>query len=295
MPSVERLSLVVGTEVAGLDVSQPLDEAAIRWIAGQLAGVPVLVLRSQKLDAAPLGALAPLRGYCTNRICWRATGVRLPGSLTSQRVARRQRRDPLFGRKRATTWHTEREPISRRSAAAPCTGSKCPGGGTLLADMRAAFDALPAPRHDRLRRDDRAAQVHRRPGRRPQRATQLTREARGPEGLRSIRRWWRHPRRPRSCIREPHARFRAHWAATRTRADHRARRPSQPRLPYHHRWRVGDLVIWDEVSTMHKGTAIHRPTSAAVLMPPPSSTRPRRIGRVGRWLGSSAQAAKFLG
>ena len=38
---------------------------------------------------------------------------------------------------------------------------------------------------------------------------------------------------------------------------------TQPGFVYHHRWRVGDLVIWDEVSTMHKGAAIHRPTSAA--------------------------------
>jgi alpha-ketoglutarate-dependent 2,4-dichlorophenoxyacetate dioxygenase len=29
---------------------------------------------------------------------------------------------------------------------------------------------------------------------------------------------------------------------------------TQPRFVYRHRWRVGDLVVWDNLQTMHRGT-----------------------------------------
>jgi alpha-ketoglutarate-dependent taurine dioxygenase len=33
------------------------------------------------------------------------------------------------------------------------------------------------------------------------------------------------------------------------------RDPTQPRYVYSHDWRVGDLVIWDNRTTMHRGTS----------------------------------------
>jgi alpha-ketoglutarate-dependent taurine dioxygenase len=39
-----------------------------------------------------------------------------------------------------------------------------------------------------------------------------------------------------------------------------------PAFVYHHHWRPGDLVIWDEVSTMHKGAGDSPPDQRRVLM-----------------------------
>jgi taurine dioxygenase len=45
-------------------------------------------------------------------------------------------------------------------------------------------------------------------------------------------------------------------------ADHAA----QPAFVYHHRWRVGDLVIWDQVSIVHKGAGDSPPDQRRMLM-----------------------------
>ena len=126
MPSVERLGPHIGAEVAGLDVSQPLDEAAIRWIAGQLAEHAVLVLRDQKLDAAQLGAFGRRFGVPKPHLLEGYQHPDFPEVSLVTNVSRDGSVDP-FGVKRATTWHSD-ETYKQTIRGSPCcTGSKCPG------------------------------------------------------------------------------------------------------------------------------------------------------------------------
>ena len=132
------------------------------------------------------------------------------------------------------------------------------GGGTLFADMRAAFDALPASERDRLRRMTGLHKFTAGPDdARSAYATQLT-----PEKLAALKDWEhpavvRHPGNGREILFVNPSHTHGFVGLARDEgtalivalAEHAA----QPAFVYHHRWRVGDLVIWDEVSTMHKG------------------------------------------
>ena len=42
-----------------------------------------------------------------------------------------------------------------------------------------------------------------------------------------------------------------------------AEHATQDRFVYYHAWRVGDMLMWDEQATMHRGAGDYRPTSAA--------------------------------
>src|SRR6266851_5479483 len=105
-PELRPLGEALGTEALGIDLAK-LDDAAFAWIQQGFAEHPVLVFRNQHLDA-------------DGNIDW-------------------------YGVKRATDWHTdstyeEVPPLLAMLYALEVPASK---GGTMFADMRAAYDALP--------------------------------------------------------------------------------------------------------------------------------------------------------
>ena len=40
----------------------------------------------------------------------------------------------------------------------------------------------------------------------------------------------------------------------------------QDRFVYHHSWRVGDVLMWDECATMHRGAGDSAPEERRVLL-----------------------------
>ena len=52
------------------------------------------------------------------------------------------------------------------------------------------------------------------------------------------------------------------WALVNELMDHGV----QPQFVYHHQWRIGDLVLWDERSTMHRGAGDHAPQARRVML-----------------------------
>ena len=45
-------------------------------------------------------------------------------------------------------------------------------------------------------------------------------------------------------------------------ADH----STQERFVYYHSWRVGDVLMWDEQATMHRGAGDYRPDERRVML-----------------------------
>jgi taurine dioxygenase len=41
---------------------------------------------------------------------------------------------------------------------------------------------------------------------------------------------------------------------------------TQDRFVYYHRWRVGDVLMWDERATMHRGAGDYRPDERRVML-----------------------------
>jgi len=45
-----------------------------------------------------------------------------------------------------------------------------------------------------------------------------------------------------------------------------AEHATQERFVYYHRWRVGDVLIWDERATMHRGAGDYRPDERRIML-----------------------------
>ncbi|HJU16803.1 MAG TPA: TauD/TfdA family dioxygenase [Stellaceae bacterium] len=271
-PQLRPLGAALGMEAEGIDLSQPLDDATFAWIARAFAEHPVLVFRDQHLGAADLAAFG------------RRFGRPRPHSLVSYRHPDHPEVSWLrnvdaggnidwYGVKRATDWHTDSTYEEELPLLAMLHALEVPGekGGTLFADMRAAHDALSAAMRERL-----AGLVG------------LHGRTDGPAGKRLYtpdedkRMTDRdYPEQPRPAI-IPHpvtgrpilfvnpmhthgfvgmAQDEA-WRLIEELAAH----ATQDRFTYYHSWRVGDLVMWDERATMHRGAGDYRPQERRIML-----------------------------
>src|SRR6266478_5669068 len=147
------LGEALGTEALGIDLSQPLDEATFAWIERAFAEHPVLVFRNQHLGAAELAAFG-----CR-------FGAPRPHSLINYRhpdhpeVSYLRNFDEVgnidwYGVRRATDWHTDATYEEELPRLAILHALEVPSakGGTMFADMRAAYDSLPEATKVRLAR-----------------------------------------------------------------------------------------------------------------------------------------------
>ncbi len=271
-PSLEPLGPDIGAKVDGLDVARRLDERTIHWIADALAEHAVLVLRDQKLDAAQLGAFGRRFGVPRPHLLEGYQHPDFPEVSLVTNVARDGKIDP-FGVKRATTWHSDETYRQTIPRLAMLHGLEVPadGGGTLFADMRAAFDALPAATRDRLRELTGLHKFTAGPAdARRTYASQMTEEK-----LAALADWdhpavVRHPGNGREILfvnpSHTHGFVGLGRAEGTALIEELAEHSTRAAFVYHHRWRVGDLVIWDEVSTMHKGAGDSPPDQRRMLM-----------------------------
>lgn len=126
----------IGLAVIGLDLSAPLDEETSENLPRLLAQHLVLVFPQQSLTPAQYLAAAntfgpPMRQHYSQH--------HMPGYPDIGLVWHRN------GQRAAETWHTDHTNRERPPAATMLYGVEIPssGGGTSIADMRAAYWALP--------------------------------------------------------------------------------------------------------------------------------------------------------
>jgi taurine dioxygenase len=230
----------------------------------------VLVFRDQNLGAIELAvfgrrfgiprkhALVKYRHSDHEEVSW-LTNVEANGKID------------WYGVKRATCWHTDStfEPDLPLLAILHAKEIPSEKGGTMFADMRAAYDALPQEMKHRLSS-----------------LTALHGRSSGPDGERlyaddkgdtdkvySEVRWpavVRHPISGRSILFvnpmhthgfEGMSRGDA-WSLIEELAAH----STQDRFVYYHRWRVGDVLMWDERATMHRGAGDYRPDERRIML-----------------------------
>ncbi|MGH7046054.1 MAG: TauD/TfdA dioxygenase family protein [Stellaceae bacterium] len=261
----------LGTEALGVDLSK-LDDATFARIESTFAAHPVLVFRDQRLDAGDIAAFG--RRFGTPRI----------HSLVGYRHAEHPEVSWLrnvdadgnidwYGVKRATDWHTdstyeEVPPLLAMLHALEIPSRK---GGTMFADMCAAYDALPDAMKLRLAK-----------------LTGLHGRTDGPAGARlydpdeemrrTDKKYLEQPRpavvphpvtgRPILFVNPMHTHGFAEmdrdaaWQLIEELAAH----ATQERFTYYHSWRVGDLLIWDERATMHRGAGDYDPSQRRIML-----------------------------
>ena len=262
--SLRPVGKALGTEVVGIDLSQPLHATTFEWIERAFAEHPVLVFRGQRLTAAELAAFGARFGRPQPHILEQ---YRHPDHAQVSYITNVDKDGGIdrFGVTRASSWHTDEtyEDALPRLAILHAVEVPSAKGGTLFADMRAAFDALPEAMQRRL---DGLVGLHGRTD--------------GPDALKLYgEEYVRNSAKGRSERRHPAVRKHpvtgrpvlfvnpththgfdgmAHDEATRLIEELRDH-ATQDRFVYYHAWRVGDVLMWDEIATMHRGAADARP------------------------------------
>lgn len=253
----------LGALVSGVDLRKPLEPATRSLLSEGLRRHLVLLCRDQALGdrehtalAAQLGELLPhpimaLRGEGGRVTVVRDGGTRRPGNAA---------------------WHSDLSWLERPPGFAILRAVRIPasGGDTLWADMYAAWEALPERRrrslgqlraeHDfegavgqRLRRIDGSAGYLR------------VRRA-FPPAIHPIART--HPKTGRVALFVNEAFTSRIVGVSARESDEILAELSvhvrDPRWQVGHRWREGDVVLWDERVTQHYASADHHPAEREV-------------------------------
>src|SRR6516225_445855 len=255
-------------EIGGIDLSGSVDQATVNAIWEAINRYAVLVFHDQHLDDTQLRDFAAYFGPLEiGRSAANAARRRLKhpeiGDISNLdedgRLRERddRRRLDMLGNR---LWHTDASympvpvVLGMLHAVAVPPPSALGGGETEFADMRAAYDALPEKMKDAI--DGLIAEHDITWSRGQIGFTEFApgeREKYPPSQQRLVR---RHPGSQRKTLYlSAHASHIVGWPVPEGRLlllglnTHATR----PEFVYSHKWRVGDLVIWDNRCTMHRG------------------------------------------
>ena len=268
--SARPIGEALGTEIGGVDLAR-LDDEDFAAIDEVFRDHPVLVFRHQKLSAGALAAFGARFGRPMAHVLLQYRHPDHPDVSFITNVAKDGGIDH-FGVKRASTWHADETYDAHLPRLAILHAVEVPAekGGTMFADMYAAWEALSPQMKERLagltgrhgytsgpdsvrlygadyvreRNKDRTEQLH------P-----------------AVR---RHPVTGRNVlfVNPTHCHGFVGMDDTEATAlieelrDH----ATQDRFVYYHSWRVGDVVIWDEIATQHRGAGDADPHERRIML-----------------------------
>ena len=253
-------------EASGIDLTRPLSLDEIKQFNAGMNRYGVLVIRGQPLTGQQQIDFAQSFGPLDIDA---EAGVQAPraagGRAADRHLQRRcegRRRAGAIRRKNLSNfanqlWHSDSSFMKPRAAYSMLHAVVLPswGGNTEFADLRAAYDALP----ERTKREiagprGRALRAAHAP---PARRRRLHRRAEEGRSRRRSGRWSTRTRAPaaRCCSSASMPAQIIGWPTAESRiflADLLEHATQRERV-YVHEWQVGDLVIWDNRATLHRG------------------------------------------
>jgi taurine dioxygenase len=253
---IRALHPSLGAEVEGVDLGQPLDGPTQRALSRALADHLALVFREQALTPAQYLAAASAFGppmaqhYSQHNM----PDFRLIGLIWHRN-----------GQQPAEAWHTDHTNRERPPAATILYGVEIPsaGGGTSVANMRAAYLALPAAERRRLEglttfnslerdRADTREKDREKYGAPIQHPMVRTHPVHGSRAVHF------------HITEVTHIEGMSPEASRAYMAD-LLQRMIQPDLVYHHVWRKGDVLVIDDRATMHRAHVDYDRAESRVL------------------------------
>lgn len=252
-----------GAEVRNLDLAAPLSDDVFDLVLGALVLHGVLVFREQNLDEAQQIAFTARFGepdrYSLSAYCL----ADRPEILLVSNV--RENGQNIGLADAGTTWHTDSSYLALPPFATLLYAREIPTrdgvslGDTLFASAAAAYEALPAAMQARI---DGLTAVHSYDGKHRARAKLGRADRKAPSAEEQERlapvthpMVRRHPVSGRKalyvaageCVAIPGLADHEATALIEELAAHIVR----PEFQYRHRWRVGDLVVWDNCQLQH--------------------------------------------
>lgn len=260
--TVHPMTAHTGAEIRGVDLAQPLVEAHLTTILDTLYRRGVIFFRGQQLTAAQFAAFAGRLGELDVH---HMTEHTLPG-LPQVRVLSNARKDGKavgisYG---GMHWHSDLSYKARPAFATLLYALQCPpsGADTEFANLAEAFDALTAEERERLKglsaEHDRAwSYPALYPNRPPLTAEQI---AKVPPVEHPLVR--RHPQTGRLSLFIDKDTISHVSGMPDDEGRELVRRLqdfcTQSQFCYAHRWLAGDVLIWDNRSTLHRATPFDR-------------------------------------
>jgi alpha-ketoglutarate-dependent taurine dioxygenase len=259
MPSdlaILRTGAVLGAEIRGLDLAQPMDDRTFEAVDDAFASYGVIFFRNQRITPQQQVAFTRRFGTIEFNIFgerWSVPGA--PEIIVVSNVTENGK--PVGVRRAGENWHSDMCYTARPPRGTMLYAIETPAlhglplGDTEFASTAAAWDALP---DDLCRRIEGRRAVFDFTGRKrafPPTADEI---ARNPPVTHPIVRT--HPRSRRKCLyvmRDdctgiegiPAEEAEALIAAL---ADHIAK----PQFIYRHQWRPGDVLMWDNCTVQHR-------------------------------------------
>ncbi len=278
MPTLTPLGKTLGARLEGIDVSRPLSAADFAMILQALAKHAVLCFPRQSLDLAELAAFSSRFGSC--EVSNAGSAFAVPGHPEVMLLSNVVENGRVIGLADAgQDWHTEMSYsktigyVNVLFAVKVPVRNGQPLGATEFQDMAAAYDDLPAAVKARI---DTLTATHdlngywekmrQRPGTQRKPLTPEQRAAKPPISHPMV---LTHPISGRKAL-YCNVGFTSHVdGVSRSESDELLgmlfKHQLEEKYKYVHRWAEGDVLIWDNLWTMHNAVGDYRPDEPRLM------------------------------
>jgi alpha-ketoglutarate-dependent taurine dioxygenase len=271
MPRVEPSNEILGARIEGLDLSQPLGHDDFALIVRALASHGVVCFPGQDLEAAQLKAFSAQFGTLEVNVAGSFQEPALPEVMILSNIVENGR--PIGLPDAGQDWHTDMSYSRTIAYANVLYGIRIPHrdgrvlGNTEFLSMQAAYDDLPAEMKQRLK--DATAlhdfnkfweKMRREKGSKRPPLTEAQRRQKPPV---SHPVFLRHPISGRSVLyANP-----GYAVCIDGLPEHESEEllrflfehQLQAKYMYAHRWTEGDILMWDDLLTLHRAAADYGP------------------------------------
>ena len=248
---------VIGAEIHGVDLAQPLSAADFLTIEDAFNRHAVISFPRQKLDEAQLIAFARRFGEVEPNFLTHYAHPRHPEIIYVSNVKENGR--DIGHADAGRVWHTDMSFTARPPRATLLYALEVPmENGRALGDTHfaSAADAYASLPEDLRQRIVHLRAIHQVAGRRARTGTgqadQVLRQAQ-PAVVHPVAR--KHPYTSRMCLYVTKGECQGiegmEQAAALALIDELAERIIEPRFRHTHRWQVGDLLMWDNCTVQH--------------------------------------------
>ncbi|MDH3701692.1 MAG: TauD/TfdA family dioxygenase [Alphaproteobacteria bacterium] len=250
------LSEALGVEVRGVDLAAPVDDATAAALNRAFVDGVVICLRGQTLDAPAFLRAAAMFGTPFAQIYGQFNLADHPeiGVLTHRDTDSAGTGERKI---RGTSWHTDASYFERPPKATMLYAEAVPeeGGDTQFVNLRAAYAALPDDVRGRI--DGRTALHVYQSSRSPRQLIKRSGDQvdRFGDGMHHplVR---THPDTGRKALYLNPIRMESIDGVPREESDRLLDflhdHVTQPRFEYRHKWRPGDVLMWDNRSALHQ-------------------------------------------
>ena len=251
-PSIHKVAETFVVEVRGIDLATQRDPETIAWIEKTLAENGVLVFHNQKLSAEDIGDIGKKFGHIEAHIFDQYRHEAVPEvSYVTNRT--RENEIDMYGVSRASMWHVDEPYKTYLAKLTMLHALEVPKvkGGTWFADSQGAYDALDPKMKARV--DGLISSFSVKTGHKSQHPTAYVHPVTKRRGI------FVSPQHQIGFVGMEND---DGIALMNELVDH----ATQSKFSYYHQWKVGDVLIWDDISTLHRNAADSDPNERRIFL-----------------------------